>query len=120
MGVVKQISALHQLGGAGSPLPAARTPQASGSAGVSPACLKLEFTLWRTSGNKLKLELQLAAGTTALPGLSAGSVKVIQCFTRGSTCSKRRIHASNFATLGLNDYCDQKTVESYAAAFSKP
>jgi hypothetical protein len=28
----------------------------------------LEFTLWRVSGKKLKLELQLAGGTPALPG----------------------------------------------------
>jgi hypothetical protein len=38
----------------------------------------LEFTLWRAFGNKLKLELQLAAETAALPGLASASFRLFQ------------------------------------------
>jgi hypothetical protein len=48
---------------------------------------------------------------------TASSVKVIQCFTHGSTCSKRRIHASHFAPMGLKDYCGQKKPKSHVTAF---
>jgi hypothetical protein len=67
----------------------------------------------------MKLEFQLAAGTVALPGLSARSAKVIQCFTRDSTCSKRPIYASHFTTLGLRNYCGQKKAELHAATFCR-